>query len=140
MKIVIKACLFGVVLITGVTIGIWSLLAFTAGLKQVDWQLTELLRQYLIATGVVKPTHTLVDFYSHIKGVEYLICVAFFVAFPLFFKYVNKDVNEVENSYFSNSANNFSTTTSRSSAALVPRVRSVLICLSSAAVCTSSGA
>ncbi len=96
MKIVIKACLFGVVLITGVTIGIWSLLAFTAGLKQVDWQLTELLRQYLIATGVVKPTHTLVDFYSHIKGVEYLICVAFFVAFPLFFKYVNKDVNEVE--------------------------------------------
>ncbi|MEJ2136464.1 MAG: hypothetical protein P8X86_14640 [Desulfofustis sp.] len=96
MKIAIKASLFAVVLITGVTIGIWSLLAFTAGLKQADWQLTELLRQYLIATGVVKPTHTLVDFYSHIKGVEYLICVAFFVAFPLFFKYVNKDVNEVE--------------------------------------------
>ena len=96
MKIVIKASLFAVVLITGVTIGIWSLLAFTAGLKQADWQHTELLRQYLIATGVVKPTHTLVDFYSHIKGVEYLICFAFFVAFPLFFKYVNKDVNEVE--------------------------------------------
>jgi len=30
------------------------------------------------------------DYYTHIKGIEYLICVAFFVAFPVFFKYVNK--------------------------------------------------
>jgi len=33
--------------------------------------------------------YTLVDFYQYIKGVEYLICVAFFVAFPLFYKYLN---------------------------------------------------
>ena len=41
------------------------------------------------AIGMVKPLHTLVDYYTHIKGIEYLICVAFFVAFPVFFKYVN---------------------------------------------------
>jgi hypothetical protein len=44
----------------------------------------------MTATGMVKPLHTLVDYYTHIKGIEYLICVAFFVAFPVFFKYVNK--------------------------------------------------
>ena len=43
-----------------------------------------------VAIGMVKPLHTLVDYYTHIKGIEYLICVAFFVAFPVFFKYVNK--------------------------------------------------
>ncbi len=96
MKTAIKASLFALLLIFGAGIGCWSLLAFTAGLKQADWQLGELLRQYLVATGVVKPTHTLVDFYSHIKGVEYLICVGFFVAFPLFYKYVNSDVKKVE--------------------------------------------
>ena len=96
MKTLIKASLLCAVLLFGVAIGVWSLIAFTAGLRQADWQLTELLRQYLIATGVVKPSHTLVDFYSHIKGVEYLICVGFFVAFPLFYKYVNKDVKKVK--------------------------------------------
>ena len=44
----------------------------------------------MVAIGMVKPLHTLVDYYTHIKGIEYLICVAFFVAFPVFFKYVNK--------------------------------------------------
>ena len=39
---------------------------------------------------MIKPLHTLVDFYTHIKGIEYLICVAFFVAFPAFYSYVNK--------------------------------------------------
>jgi len=96
MKTAVKASVFAALLIAGFGIGCWSLVALTAGLKQVNWQLTELLRQYLIATGVVKPSHTLVDFYSHIKGIEYLICVAFFVAFPLFYKYVNKDINKVQ--------------------------------------------
>ena len=32
------------------------------------------------------------------KGIEYLICVGFFVAFPLFYKYVNSDVKKVETS------------------------------------------
>ena len=49
----------------------------------------------MLATGMMKPLHTLVDFYSHIKGIEYLICVAFFVAFPVFFKYVNKEKRTV---------------------------------------------
>ena len=96
MKTVIKASLFAALLASGLAIGVWSVIAFTAGLRGADWQITELLRQYLIATGVVKPSHTLVDFYSHIKGIEYLICVAFFVAFPLFYRYVNKEVRPVE--------------------------------------------
>jgi hypothetical protein len=75
--------------------GLWVSAAFVGALHQANWQVSELARQYMLATGMIKPLHTLVDFYTHIKGVEYLICVAFFVAFPLFFKYVNKEQPKV---------------------------------------------
>jgi hypothetical protein len=39
--------------------------------------------------GQVKEVFTLVDFYQYIKSVEYLICVAFFVGFPMFYRYIN---------------------------------------------------
>ena len=39
--------------------------------------------------GEFETVHTLVDYYTYIKTVEYLICVAFFIAFPMFFKYIN---------------------------------------------------
>lgn len=81
----------------GLIVGGWAATALIAGLKHVDWQVSELIRQYMIATGIVKPSHTLVDFYSHIKGIEYLICVAFFVVFPIFYKYVNGESKKVEN-------------------------------------------
>jgi hypothetical protein len=74
---------------------LWVSAAFIGALHQVNWQFSELARQYMLATGMVKPMHTLVDFYTHIKGIEYLICVAFFVAFPVFFKYVNKEKRKV---------------------------------------------
>ncbi len=45
--------------------------------------------------GQVKSVYTLVDFYQYIKTVEYLICVAFFVAFPMFFKYLHKSGESV---------------------------------------------
>jgi hypothetical protein len=48
--------------------------------------MTELLH----AVGYTKTVHTLVDFYQYIKGVEYLICVAFFVGFPMFFRLLHK--------------------------------------------------
>ena len=96
MKTGAKALVLATILLSGAAVGGWSLIALIAGLRQADWQVTELLRQYLVATGIVKPTHTLVDFYSHIKGIEYLICVAFFVAFPLFYRYVNEDKKRVK--------------------------------------------
>jgi hypothetical protein len=71
-------------------IGIWALATLTAGLSSVNWQVGEMCRQFLIATGNLQEYETLVDYYTHIKGVEYLIAVAFFVAFPIYFKYVNK--------------------------------------------------
>ena len=40
--------------------------------------------------GEVKEVVTLVDYYQYIKGVEYLICVAFFVGFPMFYRYIHK--------------------------------------------------
>jgi ABC-type bacteriocin/lantibiotic exporter with double-glycine peptidase domain len=79
----------------GTLVMLWVAAAFVGALHQVNWQVGELARQYMLATGMMKPLHTLVDFYSHIKGIEYLICVAFFVAFPIFFKYVNKEKRPV---------------------------------------------
>ena len=38
--------------------------------------------------GQIKSVYTLVDFYQYIKTVEYLICLAFFVGFPMFYLYM----------------------------------------------------
>jgi len=46
------------------------------------------------AIGEFHQVHTYVDFYTYIKGVEYLICVAFFVGFPLFFKYIQSGTGQ----------------------------------------------
>ncbi len=43
----------------------------------------------------VQSVYTMVDFYQYIKGIEYLICVAFFIAFPMYFKYVNEETGEI---------------------------------------------
>lgn len=75
----------------GALVLLWVAAAFIGALHQANWQVGTLVHQYMVATGLMQPLHTLVDFYTHIKGVEYLICVAFFVAFPIFFKYVNKE-------------------------------------------------
>lgn len=74
----------------GAFFGLWAMAVLVAGLHRVNWQVTELIRHYLVASGMITPMHTVVDFYTHIKGIEYLICVAFFVAFPMFYKYVEK--------------------------------------------------
>lgn len=41
--------------------------------------------------GSVTEVFTLVDYYTYIKGVEYLICVAFFCTFPMFYRYINTE-------------------------------------------------
>lgn len=78
--------------------GSWTLGVLVGGLHQVNWQVTELMRQCLVASGLIQPIHCMVDFYTHIKGIEYIICVAFFVAFPVFFRYVDKRKTHVTTS------------------------------------------
>jgi hypothetical protein len=48
-----------------------------------------ILTRFLHSIGEFKSVHTMVDFYEYIKGVEYLICVAFFIAFVKYFKYID---------------------------------------------------
>ena len=50
----------------------------------------EMLKSFFDSIGEVRSVFTLVDFYQYIKGVEYLICVAFFIAFPMFYRYIHK--------------------------------------------------
>lgn len=47
------------------------------------------MNQFISSIGEMKEIYTTVDFYTYIKGVEYLICVAFFVGFPMFYRYIN---------------------------------------------------
>ena len=84
-----------VVMGMGSLIGLWAVAALIGGLSQAG-SVGELARQYMVATGMITPLHTLVDYYTHIKGIEYLICVAFFVAFPAFYIYVNKEKKSVK--------------------------------------------
>ena len=78
----------------GIVMMMWAGAALTSGIVSAGG-VGQLAGQYMSAIGMVKPLHTLVDYYTHIKGIEYLICVAFFVAFPVFFKYVNKEPTKV---------------------------------------------
>jgi hypothetical protein len=81
---------FGIVTGLAGAFGIWAIMAFVAGLSSVNFSVGEMARQFLVATGNVGEYETLVDFYTHIKGVEYLMAGAFFVAFPVYFKYIDK--------------------------------------------------
>jgi hypothetical protein len=83
--------ILGVVAGLGGAFGIWACMAFITGLSSVDFQVTEMFRNFLVATGNLGEYETMVDFYTHIKGVEYLMAGAFFVVFPIFYKYINKE-------------------------------------------------
>ena len=69
---------------------IWAWASVLSGLAAVNWQVSELLRQYLIAVGLMQEFHTMSDFYTHIKGVEYMIVVMFLGVFPAFYSYMSK--------------------------------------------------
>jgi hypothetical protein len=54
-----------------------------------------MISQILDSIVEVQQVYTLVDFYQYIKGIEYLICVAFFIVFPMFYKYLNENPEEL---------------------------------------------
>ena len=60
----------------------------------------DLLQLFLGSIGNYVKVYTLVDFYNYIKAVEYLICIGFFVSFPLFYKHVIKTKEEREADVF----------------------------------------
>jgi hypothetical protein len=86
--------IFGVMAGLAGAFGIWACMAFATGLASVDYQVTEMFRSFLVATGNLNEYSTLVDYYTHIKGVEYLMAGAFFVAFPIFYKFISKDTTQ----------------------------------------------
>ena len=87
-----KKFLFSTALFVGTLVTIWSGSTLLAGLAEANWSVSELMRQYLMATGLVKEFHTMSDFYTYIKGIEYLIAVGFLLTFPAFYIYLNKTV------------------------------------------------
>lgn len=77
---------FGIMAAMAGIMGIWAFTTLMTGLSSVNWQVGEMFRQFLVATGNLGEYETLVDFYTHIKGVEYIIAVSFFVIFPVYYK------------------------------------------------------
>ncbi|HDR47194.1 MAG TPA: hypothetical protein ENN94_05770 [Geoalkalibacter subterraneus] len=74
----------------GAVFGIWALTAFVSLFAQLGWSPGEVLRQYMVATGALAEHETLVDYYTHIKGAEYIIAVAFLGLYPVYYKFVNR--------------------------------------------------
>ena len=89
-KISSKRMIWHASIFLGTIISIWSAAAILSGLAQVNWQFSEFLRQYMIAIGLMKEFQTLSDFYTHIKGIEYIIAVLFLGAFPVYYTYLNR--------------------------------------------------
>ena len=51
------------------------------------------MTELFASIGHIKSVYTMVDFYQYIKTVEYLICISFFVGFPMFYRYLHKDTS-----------------------------------------------
>jgi len=83
-----------ILLAFGLLVLAWATTAFVCALTQAG-SITALFHQYMVATGLVKPLFTEVEYYAHIKGIEYLISVAFFVIFPVFYRYVNRETEQM---------------------------------------------
>jgi len=49
------------------------------------------LETLLNSIGEVSQVFTVVDYYQYIKGLEYLICLAFFIIFPIFYRFIHKE-------------------------------------------------
>ena len=49
---------------------------------------------FFMNVGYVKQIYTTVDYYTYIKGLEYLLCLLFFTFFPLFYRYINSSDDE----------------------------------------------
>ena len=79
------------VLGVGAIFGLWAFAAFFSLLSEMGWSVSSVISQYMVATGAIGEYETLVDYYTHIKGFEYIIAVAFLGLYPLYFKYVNKE-------------------------------------------------
>ncbi|MBI5558379.1 MAG: hypothetical protein HY885_12155 [Deltaproteobacteria bacterium] len=88
---------FGIMAAVGGMIGIWAMTMLMTGLSSVNWQVSEMCRQFLVATGNLGEYETMVDYYTHIKGVEYIIAVAFFAVFPAYYKYLKPKEAAVAN-------------------------------------------
>lgn len=78
-----------ILLVIGSLMCVWAVAAVLNALSYMSWSISELVQQYMVASGMVKPLHTMVDFYTHIKGIEYLICLAFFIVFPYFYNFIS---------------------------------------------------
>lgn len=50
----------------------------------------ESLTHFFRSVGTVREVYTQVDFYTYIKSVEYMICIAFFIGFPMLYKYLHR--------------------------------------------------
>jgi hypothetical protein len=74
----------------GAIFGMWAFVALFSVLAEMGWSVPEVIRQYMVATGAIGEYETLVDYYTHIKGFEYIIAVAFLGLYPVYYKYVNK--------------------------------------------------
>ncbi|MFO7812406.1 MAG: hypothetical protein R6V21_05520 [Pelovirga sp.] len=44
---------------------------------------------FFLNVGKVEQIYTVVDFYTYIKGLEYLICLLLFATFPIFYRYIH---------------------------------------------------
>lgn len=77
----------------GIVFGLWAVVAMVSGLITAGGPVA-LIGSYMTAVGMTTTFATLVEYYTYIKGIEYLICIAFFVAFPVFFNYVNTEKKE----------------------------------------------
>ena len=82
-KCIVVLCVFLGLVLGGIN---WLAVSYITGFGTIP----EAFMPFLQKAGFIRDSHTLVDYYTYIKGVEYIICVAFFIIFPLYFKILDR--------------------------------------------------
>ncbi|MCB2183741.1 MAG: hypothetical protein KQH63_17030 [Desulfobulbaceae bacterium] len=85
------ATFFGIAAALGTFIGMWSMATLVSGFASVNWQISEVCRQYLMGAGHIEDYEAIVNQYCNINGIDYLLAGVCFAAFTAVYKYLNSE-------------------------------------------------
>ena len=73
-----------------VLIAVWCIGTIILGIVQAEEEGLDIFRKYIEFFQLTKHHKTELGHYIYVKGIEYVLCVLFFFAFPVYYMIINK--------------------------------------------------
>ncbi|MCF6290790.1 MAG: hypothetical protein L3J03_07335 [Desulfobacterales bacterium] len=75
-------------------IAAWCVGSIILGIVQADEKGLDIFRKYIEFFGLTHYHYTELSHYIYVKGIEYILAVLYFFAFPVFYLIINKRDND----------------------------------------------